>query len=238
MKPANLLGGANSSKDVAVTGIDAVIFDLDGTLVDTEALWDETRRGLAAAEGIAWPEASTQAMMGMNTGEWSRHLAEVVGLPYPAEEAARRTIEAMAERYRHGITVLPGAVEAVRLAAARYPVAIASSSPRILIETVVEVLGLRELLQVTVSTEEVPRGKPEPDGFLRAADLLGADPKRCVAVEDAPNGIRSALAAGMAVIAVPPHFHPPSAELLVQTTVLETLEGFTVEVLDRIAAAW
>lgn len=208
---------------------EAIVFDLDGTLTDTEATWDVVRRGLAEDAGLPWPEGATQAMMGMSTGEWSSYLSETVGLPYDAEESARRTIEAMAEHHRGGVTVLRGAVEAVRRMAERYPIAIASSSPRVLIDAAVESLGLADFLAATVSTEEVERGKPAPDGYLKACELLGVDPTRAVAVEDAPNGIKSALAAGMAVVAVPPHFHPPSEDLLAQTTVLDNLDELTHE---------
>lgn len=208
----------------------AIIFDLDGTLIDTEESWDIVRRGLARDAGLAWPDGATQAMMGMSTQEWSAYLVDAVGLPVTPDEAARLTIEAMAAHHRAGVDVLPGAVEAVRRMADRYPVAIASSSPRVLIDAAVEALGIGDLLQATVSTEEVERGKPAPDGYLRACELLGVAPGEAVAVEDAPNGIRSALAAGMAVVAVPPHFHPPSAELLAETTVVESLDQLTLDV--------
>ncbi|GAA4892622.1 HAD family phosphatase [Tessaracoccus lubricantis] len=217
-------------------GPQAIVFDMDGTLTDTEEIWDVVRRGLAADAGLAWPDGSTQAMMGMSTMEWARHLVEVVGLPYEPQEAARRTIEGMAGAYRRGIHVLPGAVEAVRRMGERYPIAIASSSPRLLIDTGIEVMGLADVVTVSVSTEEVERGKPAPDGYLRACELLGVDPAQCVAVEDATNGIKSALAAGMAVVAVPPHFHPPAAELLARTTVLETLDELTHELVEGLVA--
>lgn len=215
----------------------AVVFDMDGTLTDTEATWDVVRRGLAADAGLPWPDGATQAMMGMSTGEWSAYLVDVVGLPMTAPEAARATVEAMAAHYRGGIDLLPGAVAAVRRMAERYPVAIASSSPRLLIDTAVEVMGLADVLSATVSTEEVERGKPSPDGYLRACELLGADPRQCVAVEDAPNGLLSALAAGMAVVAVPPHFHPPAADLLARTTVIETLDELTHELVAGLTPA-
>ncbi|MBB1510812.1 HAD family phosphatase [Tessaracoccus sp. MC1756] len=217
-------------------GPQAIVFDMDGTLTDTEEIWDRVRRGLAADAGLTWPDGSTQAMMGMSTQEWARHLVEVVGLPYAPEEAAQRTIEGMATAYRRGITMLTGAVEAVRRMAERYPIAIASSSPRLLIDTGVEVMGLADVVRVSVSTEEVERGKPAPDGYLRACELLGVDPARSVAVEDATNGIKSALAAGMAVVAVPPHFHPPAAELLAKTTTLETLDELTHELVEGLVA--
>lgn len=218
-------------------GPEAIVFDMDGTLTDTEETWDVVRRGLAAEAGLPWPDGSTQAMMGMSTQEWSDHLVSVVGLPVTPEEAARRTIEGMAAAYRGGVTLLPGAVDAVRRMAERYPVAIASSSPRLLIETGIEVMGLVDVIRASVSTEECERGKPAPDGYLKACELLGVDPGRSVAVEDAANGIRSALAAGMAVVAVPPHFHPPSADLLARTTVLETLDELTHELVEGLVTA-
>lgn len=216
---------------------DAIIFDLDGTLADTETVWDGVRQGLALEAGIAWPEGATQAMMGMNTQEWSTYLSREVGLPYPPEEAARRTIEKMVEHYRDGITLLPGALESVRRMAAAYPVAIASSSPRLLIDTFIEVLGIGDLLQASVSTEEVQFGKPAPDGFIKTCALLGVDPQRSIAVEDSTNGIISAMSAGLVVVSVPPHFHPPAADLLGRTTVLETLDELTVDLVEELIAS-
>lgn len=213
---------------------EAIIFDLDGTLTDTEAVWDEVRRGLAAEAGLPWPEGTTQAMMGMSTAEWARYLVEVVGLPMTPEDAARVTIATMAERHEEDLKVLPGAVAAVRRMAEHFPLALASSSPRQLIESAVHALGLEDVFGVRVSTEEVASGKPAPDGFLRAAELLGVAAGRCVAVEDSTNGIRSALNAGMRVVAVPPHFHPPAAELLAHTRVLESLEDLTLEVIEEL----
>ncbi len=175
--------------------------------------------------------------MGMSTREWSGFLVETVGLPVTPEQAAQQTVDVMAAHYRTGITVLPGAVEAVRRMAELCPVAIASSSPRLLIDAAVEVMGLTDVLTATVSTEEVARGKPSPDGYLRACELLGADPRLSIAVEDAPNGLLSALAAGMTVIAVPPHFHPPAAELLAQTTVIGTLDELTHELVETLIPA-
>ncbi|MFT3887208.1 MAG: HAD family phosphatase [Arachnia sp.] len=214
---------------------DAIVFDLDGTLVETEHVWDTVRRGLATDAGRAWPTDATQAMMGMSTAEWSTYLVEVVGLPGTPEEVARRTVDAMAAHYREGVAVADGAVAAVRRMAERYPVAIASSSPRQLIDAAVEVLGLTDVLTATVSTEEVERGKPAPDGYLRACALLGVDPARCVAVEDSPNGLLSARNAGMSVVVIPPPFNAPTAEQLAGAHVVASLDQLTVDYVEGIS---
>ncbi|MDO5287765.1 MAG: HAD family phosphatase [Actinomycetia bacterium] len=210
----------------------AVVFDLDGTLIESENVWDEVRRGLAAKAGLPWPEVSTQAMMGMSTQEWGTHLVEVVGLSGTWQDAATATIDGMVDSYRHGLPALPGAAEAVRRVAAELPVGIASSSPRRLIDLVCQELGVAELLRASVSTEEVGRGKPWPDGYLRAAELIGVPADQCVAVEDSSAGVRSALAAQMAVVVVPPAFHPPTQDLLDQCdAVISSLDELTLDLL-------
>lgn len=214
--------------------VQAVVFDMDGTLTDTEHVWDDVRRGLAAEAGLPWTDENTKAMMGMSTGEWSRYLSQVVGLPMTPEEAARATIEGMVAHYHAGIELLQGAVEAVQRMAERYPIAIVSSSPRVLIDTATEVMGIAPLLKATVSTEEVAKGKPAPDGYLRACELLGCDPAKSIAVEDAQNGILSALNAGMTVVSVPPEFHPPTEDVLARTTVLKNLDELTVELVESL----
>lgn len=209
----------------------AIVFDMDGTLTDTEQAWDDVRRGLAAADGVPWPPTATTDQMGMSTPEWSAYLVDTVGLHGTAEEAARRTIEGMAELYRSGrVSLLPGAVDAVRRMAAMAPLAVASSSPPILIEAGLTQMGVMDLVGVRVSTEEVPRGKPAPDGYLEACRRLGVSPTEAVAVEDSSNGIRSAHAAGMKVVAVPPDFHPPAADVLaLADAVVDDLAGLTPE---------
>lgn len=216
---------------------DAFVFDLDGVLTDTESLWDEVRRGLAAKHGRPWPEEATAAMMGMSTPEWSAYLVETVGLPGPPERAARNVISAMAERYRQDLPVLPGAVDAVRRIWPLLPIALASSSPRQLIDSSLTTMGVADLFAATVSTEEVDRGKPSPDAYLRACELLGADPARSVCVEDSTNGIRAAHGAGMTVIAIPQPFHEPAPDALELTSVvLTSLDELGVDLLERLAA--
>lgn len=208
----------------------AIVFDMDGVLTDTEMIWDEVRRGFAADEGRPWPEEATTAMMGMSTPEWARYLVETVGLSGTPEQVADRTIDAMAARYAEHLPTLPGAVEAVRRLAGHWTLGLASSSPRRLIDSSLAALGLTGQFVVTVSTEEVPRGKPAPDGYLRACELLEVDPSACVAIEDSSNGLRAAAAAGMAVVAVPrPEFPPADDALAVADVVVDGLDEVTVE---------
>jgi len=217
---------------------EAIVFDLDGTLTDTEHVWDEVRRGLAQADGRPWPDEATHAMMGMSTQEWSSYLSEVVGLNSSAKESAQRTIDGLRERYAAGLPVIDGAVEAVRRMAGVAPLGIASSSPRVLIEAAVEAMGIADVVPVRVSTEEVPNGKPAPDGYLRACELLGADPARCIAVEDSTAGISSAANAGMTVVAVLPHFRPPSADALARcAAVLDSLDELTGDLVTTLPPA-
>ncbi|SEB39836.1 haloacid dehalogenase superfamily, subfamily IA, variant 3 with third motif having DD or ED [Amycolatopsis tolypomycina] len=196
--------------------MDAVIFDLDGVLVDSERNWDEVRRAVVAEHGGTWRAEATRAQQGMSTPEWARYLVEELGARLSPSAIATLVVKRMAARYAEEPPLIPGAVDVVRQVSKRWPVAIASSSPVILIKGFLDVTGLP--VGAAVSSEQVGAGKPAPDVYLRAAELLGVAPQGCAAVEDTTNGLRSALAAGMAVYAVPnPHF-PPDPEVLAQAT--------------------
>jgi HAD superfamily hydrolase (TIGR01509 family) len=223
--PAGRHGGPGGHDGVVEPA--AVIFDLDGVLVDSEPLWDAVRTGLAASNGRPWPDGATRELQGMSTPEWARYLVDTVGIPGPPEHVAKQVIAAVADRYREHLPLLPGAVRAVR-AMARWPLAVASSSPPELIEVVVTTAGLADLFGATVSSEEVPRGKPAPDVYLAAAQRLGADPAGCLAVEDSANGLRSAATAGMTVVAAPNPGYPPAADALALAAVrLDHLDDLT-----------
>jgi HAD superfamily hydrolase (TIGR01509 family) len=218
-----------------VTGIRAVVFDLDGVIIDSEGVWEEVRRAYVAKHGKQFLPDSQQRMMGMNTGEWSRHLSEDVGVGVPPEQVAAEVLGAMATRYRTSLPLIPGSVEAVRRLGARFTLALASSSARILIDQVLATAGLADAFQVTLSTEEVPRGKPAPDVYLAAADRLGLPPEVCAAVEDSSNGLRSAAAAGMAVIAVPHGVYPPAPDALAAAVlVVGSVDELTVEAVEKL----
>ena len=192
--------------------IEAVVFDLDGVLLDSEQVWDEVREQLTRERGGRWHENAQREMMGMSSLEWSRYMHDVLGLPEPPEEISGEVVRRLEDRYRRQLPLLDGAGEAVERLAARWPLGLASSSNRELIDLVLDVGGLARFFRVTVSSEEVPRGKPAPDVYLEAARRLEVAPESCAAVEDSSNGIRSAKAAGMRVVAIPnPHF-PPDEE--------------------------
>ena len=192
--------------------IEAVVFDLDGVLLDTEELWNEARRQIVEDQGGRWREDAQRAMMGMSSQEWSRYMHEELGVPDPPERISAEVVRRLEDLYRERLPLIPGALEAVRRLAARWPLAIASSSNRPLIDLFLELTGTAGLFRATVSSEEVDRGKPAPDVYLEAARRLGVDPRRCAAVEDSENGIRSAAAAGMKVIAIPNPVFPPGDE--------------------------
>jgi len=211
--------------------IEAVVFDLDGVLIDSEPVWEQVRRGLVTERGGHWATDAQRRLMGMSTPEWARYLSEDLGVDLPPGEVAALVTERMAARYREHIPLLPGAVGAVRRLAARWPLGLASSAPAVLIETVLQAAGLRPDFQVTMSTEQVPHGKPAPDIYLAVAGHLGVEPSDAAAVEDSSNGLRSAAAAGLHVIAIPrPEFPPDPDALAVTSLVLPDLDALTLEV--------
>jgi HAD superfamily hydrolase (TIGR01509 family) len=214
--------------------IEAVVFDVDGVLIDSEPVWERVRREFVADHGGRWPEDAQDRMMGMSTAEWSAYISEDFGLRLPASRVAELVIAAMAAEYQAHLPLLPGAVDAVRALSARWPLAVASSAPKSLIDAVLDVSGLRPAFAAAVSSEEVPRGKPAPDVYLEAAARLGVPPAACAAVEDSTNGLRSAAAAGLAVIAVPRPEYPPGAEALDQARLV--LDSLTELTKDTIAA--
>ncbi|WP_157248969.1 HAD family hydrolase [Nonomuraea typhae] len=190
------------------------MFDLDGVLVDSEPVWEEVRRAFVAEHGGTWQPDTQSRLMGMSTGEWAAYLHEL-GVRLPPAEIAAGVIQQMKARYHDkGVPLMPGAAAAVARMAAAVPLGLASSSPRALIDTVLAETGLGTHFLATVSTEEVERGKPAPDGYLAAARALGVAPERCVAVEDSSNGLRSAHAAGMRIIAIPHPVYPPAPDAL------------------------
>jgi HAD superfamily hydrolase (TIGR01509 family) len=194
--------------------IEAVVFDLDGVIVDSEHVWDEVRQRLAEERGGRWHDQASRDMMGMSSHEWSRYMHDVIGLAEPPEEINDEVVRRMLERYRVELPLIDGAVEAVRRLAPHFTLGVASSSNRPLIEAVLDRAAIADLFDAVVSSEEVAAGKPAPDVYLEAARRLGVEPARAAAIEDSSNGIRAAHAAGMRVLAVPNAHYPPADDAL------------------------
>jgi HAD superfamily hydrolase (TIGR01509 family) len=217
--------------------VDAVIFDLDGVLVDSESVWDAARRAVVADSGGTWTETATRAMQGMSSSEWSRYLHDELGVPLDPDEINRRVVERMLASYKRKVPLLPGAVDAVRRLAGRWPLGLASSANRPVIDAALESAGLTGCFSATVSGDQVARGKPSPDVYLAAAAKLGVAPERAAAVEDSSNGLRAGAAAGMLVIAVPNREFPPSDDsLALAALVVESVGELTPELIDEAAA--
>jgi HAD superfamily hydrolase (TIGR01509 family) len=213
--------------------IEAVVFDLDGVIVDSEQVWVEVREQYVRGLGLPYPAEATRAMMGMSSPEWSGYLSQTLGVPGSPAEINDAIVERMLVRYGTEPPLIPGAVAAVRRLAGRWPIGIASSSNPSLIEAVVHAAGIDDVVRVALSSEDVGRGKPAPDVYLETVRRLGAAPERCAAIEDSEPGLRSARTAGLRVIAVPNLHFPPSAEALaLADVVLTTIDELTEEVVD------
>jgi HAD superfamily hydrolase (TIGR01509 family) len=211
---------------------EAVVFDLDGVLLQSEEVWDAVRERYVREAGGRYDDEVQRAMMGMSAPEWSRYLHEEAGVWEDPEDINRDVVERMLEAYRRELPLLPGAVEAVRRTAESFPLALASSSNREVFEAVLDLAGIADCFSATVSSEEVARGKPAPDVYLEAARRLGVEPERCAAVEDSHAGIRSAKSAGMRVVAIPNASYPPDDEALaLADATVRSLDDLTVSVL-------
>ncbi|HEV7809513.1 MAG TPA: HAD-IA family hydrolase, partial [Candidatus Limnocylindrales bacterium] len=188
-----------------------MIFDLDGVVVDSEIWWDEVRHAFAGRQGRTWTPDDQRAVMGANSRQWSETMRQRLDLDLPAVEIEREVVDEMVERYRReGAPAIADAVETVRRIASRWPVALASSSHRAVINAALVATGLAGVFRAVVSSDEVERGKPAPDVFLEAARQLGVEPPAVLVVEDSYNGLAAARAAGMRAVLVPNGAVPPA----------------------------
>jgi HAD superfamily hydrolase (TIGR01509 family) len=216
--------------------IDSVAFDLDGTLIASERRWEAARREVTETSGGRWLEDAQPTMMGLSTPEWAAYMQRELGVPLDAGEIVAQVLARLEAGYREDLPLIPGAADAVRRLGARWPLAIASSSPRRMIELVLELSGLADRFQVVLSSEEVARGKPSPDVYLRACELLGSDPARTAAIEDSGAGVRSAKAAGMPVVLIPEtEFPPPPGVRELADVVLDSIAEVDPPVIEALA---
>ncbi len=214
----------------------AVVFDLDGVLLDSEQEWNAAKRELAERSGAKWTADADHAMLGMSSTEWSRWMHDELGVALEPAEISAAVVELLAERYGSELPVLPGADAAVRGLAAQVPLGLASSSNREIIDLVLDRAGWKAFFEITLSSEEVAAGKPAPDVYVEACAGLGAEPAACVAIEDSGPGIESADRAGLAVVAVPNReFPPPPAALARAAVVLDSLTELDPEAVLRLA---
>lgn len=220
-----------------MAGVQAVIFDLDGLLLESEQVWDAAKRRLVDERGGRWTGEASQRMLGMSSPEWAAYMRDRLGVPLEVAEISAEVVRIMGELYGRELPILPGAAEAVRRLAERWPLGLASSSNREIIDLVLATAGWKCLFAATVSSEEVERGKPAPDVYVETARRLGVAPQRCVAIEDSGPGIGSAAAAGVAVIAVPNAGYPPEADALdVAASVLGSLHDLGPAVVEQAAS--
>jgi HAD superfamily hydrolase (TIGR01509 family) len=213
-----------------VSGPAAVVFDLDGVIVDSEQVWNAAREHLVRERGGTWQKRATADMMGMSSKEWSQYMHDRLGVPMDPDEINDDVVRRVASMYEEDLPLLPHAVETVRELASRWPLGLASSSNRPIIELVLDRSGLEPCFVAVISSEEVERGKPAPDVYAAAARALDVEPTDCVAIEDSTNGIKSAVAAGMRTIAVPnPHFPPADDVLAIAAVIASSLADVTPE---------
>jgi HAD superfamily hydrolase (TIGR01509 family) len=227
-----------SSRARASSRISALVFDLDGVLLDSEQVWDGARRELVAAAGRPWQERATREMQGMSAPEWSLYLHEELGVPLEPREISGRVAAKVLDSYRSRLPLLAGAKNTVRTLSSHWHLALASSANRDVIDAVLSLADLTACFSATVSSEEVARGKPAPDVYLAAARALGLEPAQCAAVEDSSNGLRAAAAAGMTVIAVPNRDYPPASDALsLADLTVRSLEQLTPEAIASLMRA-
>jgi HAD superfamily hydrolase (TIGR01509 family) len=215
--------------------IEAVAFDLDGTLIESERRWEAARREVTESAGGRWRDDAQPAMMGLSTSEWIAYMQRELEVKLDADEIRRQVLERIKASYRDQLPLIEGAGEAVRRIAERWPLAVASSSPGELIDLVLERAGLEDAFEAAVSAEEVAKGKPAPDVYLLACERLESAPARTAAIEDSGAGVRSAVAAGMPMVLIPGTEFPPDPAVLEQADlVLDSIRELDVEKLTAL----
>ncbi len=224
-----------------VRRFEAVVFDMDGVLIESEGIWQQVRQEFAADCGAVWTAADQTSTMGCNTATWARIMLERLDLRRRGlDEAAvaREIVRRMQARYSAHLPLRPGALDAVRCAAGRWRVALATGSPNALAEHVLQVTGLDRVFEATMYGDDVEHGKPAPDIYWAVLAKLGVRPEHAIGVEDSGNGIRSLKAAGMAVIAAPSPGYPLSAEMRALADVhIDELTGFSAELVEHVERA-
>ncbi len=207
MTDMSAMTGTDGGRTSRRPRVPCVVFDLDGVIVASEHLWEEGWRQVSVQRGVDWTETDTRTCQGKSVNEWAAYLADHTGLS--VARARELVIDSVTAAYDSGaVDLLPFAAEMVQGAQRRVPVGLATSAPREVIDRVIHRPELTGCFSATVSSAEVPRGKPSPDVYRAAVELLGGDPARSFAVEDSSNGIRAAAAAGLTVLGMEHEQYP------------------------------
>lgn len=214
--------------------IEAIIFDMDGILIDSEPVWDAARARMAARLGKTWDKNDHEAVMGVSTAEWVAYMIKRLEPNMSHAEVQEEIARNMRELYTQEIPFMPLAIDTVDLAKSLYRVGLASGSIRELVDIVTTSPSLKGKFEYALSADQVERGKPWPDVYLKTCELMNVDPRNCLCIEDSGNGILAGKAAGMRVIAIPDERFPVKPEKLKEADlVLSSLEQVTKELLAK-----
>lgn len=215
--------------------VEAIIFDMDGLLVDSEPIWDQARVNIALRVGKTWNHQDHVNLMGVSTDYWVQYMIDRLGLTTTKEEVQKEVVQQMITIYKKEIPFHPFAVNAVRWAAKRYPTALASGSPPQLIKIVTQSPRLKGCFNVVLSSDEVRVGKPDPAIYLETARRLGVAPENCLCIEDSAFGVLSGRRANMFVINIPDPKFPLSPEQVKHADlVLESLGDLNEQAISRL----
>ena len=215
--------------------IEAVIYDMDGVLVDSEVYWDKSRVEFARDRGLVWTDEFQRLAMGRSTVGWATVMQEKLALDEPIDEIIAEMKARVIAHYEELMPARPGALESVAHLKRHFRVGLASGSPTDIIKAVLRITGLDQIFEVMIYGDEVPRGKPAPDIYLEALKQLGVAPAVSLGIEDSANGLRALKAAGMFAVAAPSPDYPLPADVLALADAhITTLEDFTVDLVRRI----
>ncbi len=216
--------------------IEAIVFDMDGVLVDSEVYWDKSRVDFARDRGKVWTDEFQRLAMGRSTVGWARVMQEKLALDDTIDEIIAEMKARVIAHYEERMPTRPGALESVSHMQQHFRVGLASGSPTEIIKAVLSITGLDQIFEVMIYGDEVPRGKPAPDIYLEALEQLGVAPAVSLGIEDSANGLRSLKAAGMLAVAAPsPDYPLPDDILALADAHITTLEDFTVDLVRGIA---
>lgn len=215
--------------------IEAVIWDMDGVIVDSEPYWLQSREEFARDLGRLWTDADQRQCMGRSTIEWAQVMQEILNTPMTLDEIMADTIRRVMAHYAERMPARPGALEAVRLSGQHFHVALASGSPTAVIDHVLKLTGLDQVFEVIVYGDDMQHGKPAPDIYIETMRRLNVTPEVSIGIEDSGNGIRSLKAAQMYAIAAPSPDFPLSAEVLELADIhITSLEDFSLDLVRRV----